>query len=164
MDYCSRHFDPGRAPIKFVPSVRPYVHTHREARNRPSWSPYWRALRETVRLYSFWLQLDTRDGQSLNSHFPSIRASWMYVCLPIIRHGEQEKRLRSILACIDKMCVSLFLRSTTLKIYSSTVIEKKKTSSFNHADHSFTIWRVNVKKKKKRVALIMLIIALMNWS
>ena len=43
-------------------------------------------------------------------------------------------------------------------------VETKKTSSFNHADHSVTIWRVNVKKKKKRVALIMLIIALMNWS
>ena len=25
---------------------------------------------------------------------------------------------------------------------------EKKTSSFNHADHSFTIWRVNVKKKE----------------
>jgi hypothetical protein len=45
--------------------------------------------------------------------------------------------------------------------YSADDSQEKKTSSFNHADHSFTILLVN-DKKKKQVALIMLIIALMN--
>ena len=40
------------------------------------------------------------------------------------------------------------LKMVTRTEYLEIKLKKKKTSSFNHADHSFTIWRVNVKKKR----------------